>query len=67
MAKIDYWDAESLSMVSSREDYRELWQSLEWESNGVRMVEVGYLHDRTGLVTSDVQKFESWLHSIENK
>lgn len=71
---VEYWDAKKIDMVSSREEYEELRNSLEYDEevgDYYRHTETrritGYIHERTGLVTTDVRKFEKWLRKVEGK
>lgn len=70
--KVVAWDAEDRCMATSRENYSELSDALRYDEevgDYYRSIEsrkiTGYIHDRTGIITTDVAKFEKWLESIE--
>lgn len=71
---IDYYSPKDLAMVASREEYEELRHSFEYDEevgdyyrhNETRRVS-GYIHERTGLITTDIRKFEKWLKKVEGK
>lgn len=72
--KIEYWDADALEWMSSREEYEELRNNFEYSEevgNYYRHYELrsvtGYLHVRTSLIVTDIRKFENWLKKIEKK
>lgn len=71
---IDCYSPKDLAMVGSREKYEELRAPLEYiEEVGGRYThnEIrkawGYIHERTGLITTDIRKFEKWLKKVEGK
>lgn len=71
---IDYYSPKDLAMVASREKYEELRYSFEYDEayeswgGGSSVVRVrGYIHERTGLITTDIRKFEKWLKKVEGK
>lgn len=71
---IDYYSPKDLAMVSSREKYEVLRNSIEYDEayesggGGFNVVWVnGYIHERTGLITTDIRKFEKWLKKVEGK
>jgi hypothetical protein len=73
-SKIRYWDGKSMDMVSSREQYEELRHPLEYDEevgDYYRHTETqrvtSYIHERTGIVTTDVRKFEKWLRKVEGR
>lgn len=71
---IDYYSPKDLAMVASREKYEALHNSIEYDEldggyyRGTTVQKVsGYIHDRTGLITTDIRKFEKWLKKVEGK
>lgn len=71
---VEYWNAEELEMSTSREEYTELRQAVEYDEtvgDYYRVRETrsvpGYIHDRTGLMLTDIAKFETWLSKIEGR
>lgn len=71
---IDYYSPKDLAMVASREKYEELRHVFEYDEevgdyyrhNETQRVS-GYIHERTGLITTDIRKFEKWLKKVEGK
>lgn len=71
---IDYYSPKDLAMVASREKYEELYEHVSysaevgdyWGSTETQRVP-GYIHERTGLITTDIRKFEKWLKKVEGK
>lgn len=71
---IEYWNPENLRSEESREKYEVLHSRLEYDKeygSYYRGTEVrtvpGYIHERTGLITTDIRKFEKWLKKVEGK
>lgn len=71
---IEYWNANTLEMSTSRDKYEELHSPVEYDEvvgDYYRCTETrrvtGYLHERTGLITTDIRKFEKWLKKVEGK
>ena len=71
---IDYYSPKDRAMVASREKYEALHNSIEYDEEfgsyyrGVEVQRVsGYIHERTGLITTDIRKFEKWLKKVEGK
>lgn len=70
----DYWSPKDLGLVESREEYEVLHNLIEYDEevgdyyrhNETRGVS-GYIHERTGLITTDIRKFEKWLKKVEGK
>lgn len=71
---IKYWKKDYSEQVTSRERYEELRSPFEYieevgdyySHNEIRSA-WGYIHERTGLVTTDIRKFEKWLKKVEGK
>lgn len=70
--KVLIWDAEDQAMRLSRETYSQLSDSIRYDEevgDYYRSIEsqkiTGYIHGRTGLITTDVGKFEAWLERVE--
>lgn len=75
MAKhVDVWKADYSEQYPSREKYESLHNGLEYDEEvgdyythtESRRVS-GYIHERTGLITTDIRKFEKWLKKVEGK
>lgn len=72
--KISYWHPETGIFVDAEEEYTELFHPLEYNEevgdyyrSTERRSLTAYVHDRTGLVTTNVEKFEEWLRKIEGR
>lgn len=71
---VDYYSPKDLAMVESREKYGVLHNRIEYDEEfgsyyrGTEVQRVyGYIHERTGLITTDIRKFEKWLKKVEGK
>lgn len=68
MAKIRYWDAESLTMKDSWDDY-EVANLVELDFSDhygehPQTTKTVYLHEESGIMVHDVAAFENWLFSV---
>lgn len=69
-----FWNADYSEQVESRDKYEVLHTPVEYDEevgDYYRTTEsrrvTGYIHDRTGIITTDIRKFEKWLRKIEGK
>lgn len=70
--KKTYWHPETGLFADSEEEYTELHDVLEYSEevgdyyrHTERRSLTAYVHDRTGLVTTNIEKFEEWLKKVE--
>lgn len=64
-SKIRIWNPYTLEREWSREEYSEMVEDLAWFNERRMESSRAYLHDRTGIVTTDPVAFEKWLENIE--
>ena len=62
MAKVNYWDAESLTMKDSWDDYESL--TIVHIGESAQATKTAYLHKDSGIMVHDVAAFETWLFSV---
>lgn len=72
MAKFGFWNPETQEPDETRDDFTVLHSWIEYYVEGecyypsqeIRQAVV-FIHDRSGIVTTDPVAFEKWLESIE--
>lgn len=68
MTKIQYWDAESLTMKDSWGDYETAYLvELDFSDpygEQSQTTKTVYLHEESGIMVHDVAAFETWLRQL---
>ena len=65
MSKVRYWNSDILDITDSKEDYLVIETNIliQNEDNRIRKAPA-YIHEKSGIITTDIEAFEVWLEKI---